>query len=240
MSEATRSGAPRREGPPAARAEPDPAAEGRGPMRLAFTTLRRAPNLRRLSRRRRRVRLAKFVLPTVALALLTALAAWPQLAGEGGAARLDFRAITDVVHGDTVYGARYRGVDRENRPYTVTAEVARRVTPDRINLREPQGDLQLGPGSSVILEARRGVFRQAEHALDLSRDVTLYRNDGTTVMTESAAIDLRRGAAAGSAPVQATGPFGTLTAQGGFTLLDKGADIQFFGPARVVLSGATN
>ena len=69
--------------------------------------------------------------------------------------------------------------------------------------------------------------------------MTLYRDDGTTLITGSAAIDLRRGAAAGSAPVHATGPFGTLSAEGGFTLLDKGADILFVGPARLVLSGAT-
>ena len=224
---------------PRLRAETAAPAAAPGPDRgFAVLRLHGPPSLRRLSRRRRTVRLAKLVLPAVALALLSALVLWPQLSGQDTAARLDV-AAAQVVPGDTVYGARYHGIDRQDRPYTVTAARARRAGPDRINLRAPQGSLRLKAGDTVTLEARRGVYRQAEHALDLSRDVTLYRDDGTTLITASAAIDLRRGAAAGAAPVHATGPFGVLSAQGGFTLLDKGADIQFAGPARLVLNGAT-
>ena len=55
-----------------------------------------------------------------------------------------------------------------------------------------------------------------QHAsqLDLSHDVVLYRDDGTTLRTESASIDLKNGAAANAEPVHAEGPFGTLDAQG--------------------------
>ena len=51
--------------------------------------------------------------------------------------------------------------------------------------------------------------------------------------TSSAAIDLKNGAAAGAEPVHAEGPFGTLDAQG-FTVTDKGAAMQFAGPAHLV------
>lgn len=211
----------------------------RRPIGVAFTRLRRAPNPRWLARRRRTIRLAKFVLPSLALVLLTALALWPQIAGDHVAARLDFRTMAQVAQGDTVFGARYHGMDQQNRPYTVTAAVAQRIGPDRVNLRAPQGELLMHAGGAIILEAQRGVYWRAARALDLSRDVTLSRDDGTTLITASAAIDLKRGAAAGAAPVDATGPFGTLHAHGGFTLLDKGADIEFIGPARLVLSGVT-
>jgi hypothetical protein len=50
---------------------------------------------------------------------------------------------------------------------------------------------------------------------------------------------MKNGAAAGADPVHAEGPFGTLEARGGFTLLDKGATIQFAGPAHLVLNGAS-
>ena len=43
-------------------------------------------------------------------------------------------------------------------------------------------------------------------------------------------------AAAGSEPTHAEGPFGTLDAQG-FTITDKGAAVQFIGPAHLVLNG---
>ena len=78
---------------------------------------------------------------------------------------------------------------------------------------------------------------QQDNALDLSGDVMLYRDDGTTLYTESAAIDLKQGAAAGSEPVHAEGPFGRLDAKG-FALTDKGEEIQFAGPAQLLLNGS--
>ena len=73
---------------------------------------------------------------------------------------------------------------------------------------------------------------------DLSHDVTLYRDDGTTLLTQSAAVDLHAGAAAGSDTVHAEGPFGRLDAHG-FTVTDKGDEIQFNGPATLVMNGHT-
>jgi lipopolysaccharide export system protein LptC len=89
-----------------------------------------------------------------------------------------------------------------------------------------------------MLQSKQGVYMQHAQQLDLSHEVTLYRDDGTTMVTASASIDMKNGAAAGSEPVHAEGPFGTLDAQGGFTLVDKGTAVQFLGPAHLVLSGA--
>ena len=77
---------------------------------------------------------------------------------------------------------------------------------------------------------------QHANQLDLVKDVTLYRDDGTTMHTESASIDMKVGAAGGSEPVHVEGPFGVLDAQG-FTVMEKGAAIDFPGPAHVVMNG---
>jgi lipopolysaccharide export system protein LptC len=87
-----------------------------------------------------------------------------------------------------------------------------------------------------MIQARRGVYEQKASRLDLSGEVTLYRDDGTVLTTESATIDMRANAAAGHEMVHAEGPFGVLDAQG-FTVLDRGAVVQFTGPARLVLNG---
>jgi len=87
------------------------------------------------------------------------------------------------------------------------------------------------------VEARNGVFMQKANQVDLSKDVLLYRNDGMTLRTDSIAVDLKAGAAAGQEPVHVEGPLGQLDAQG-FVLMDKGAVIQFTGPARMVVNGA--
>ena len=66
--------------------------------------------------------------------------------------------------------------------------------------------------------------------------MVLYRDDGTVMRTQSAAVDVRQGAATSDEMTHAEGPFGVLDAQG-FTLMDKGASIQFHGPAKLVLNG---
>jgi lipopolysaccharide export system protein LptC len=204
----------------------------------AVTRLRRPPTPAGLARRRFMIMLAKLSLPTAALTLLTTMALWPELRRTAADARLNLGRAANDIAGDTVFDARYHGVDEHGRPYTVTAETAVRVDPNRIDLTNPKGDTTLENGTWLMLQAEAGVYRQRDNALDLSRKVTLYRDDGTTLITASAAVDIKQGAAAGSEPVHAEGPFGVLDADGGFTLTDKGEQIQFAGPAHLVLNGA--
>ena len=191
-----------------------------------------------LARRRLLIQAAKLALPAVALALLASLAVWPELQREVGNARATAKAMGQI-QGATVTGARYRSVDERGRPYTLTAATARQIGPNQVDLTDPKGDMTFQNGTWVMLQARQGVYRQHDNALDLSRDVTLYRDDGTTMLTASAALDLKSGAAAGSQPVHAEGPFGRLDAAGGFTATDKGEQIFFAGPAHLLLNGAT-
>ncbi len=177
-------------------------------------------------------------LPAFALVLLASLAIWPELQREVRRARAAAQALSQF-QGATVIGARYRSIDERGRPYTVTAATARQSGGDRVDLTEPKGDITLENGTWLMLQARQGVYRRHDNALDLSQDVTLYRDDGTAMVTASAALDLKNGAAAGSEPVHADGPFGRLDAAGGFTATDKGEQILFAGPARLLLNGAT-
>ena len=199
---------------------------------------RRPPSRRDLVRRQLAIRLTKFLLPALALALLSSIALWPEFNRATEEARAAFRRVSAEVQGGELIDARYHGIDDKGRPYTVTAATAQQDGPDRVNLTMPKGDITLQNGTWLMLHSKDGVYTQRLNELDLSHDVTLYRDDGTTMVTASAAIDLKAGAAAGSQAVHAEGPFGTLDAQG-FTLLDKGANIQFSGPAHLVLNGAT-
>ena len=198
---------------------------------------RQAASPRVLARRRLMIQAAKLALPAVALALLASLAVWPELQREVGRARAAADAIGQI-QAATVTGAVYHSIDERGRPYTLTAATARQISPNQVDLTDPKGDMTLQNGTWVMLQARNGVYRQHDNALDLSRDVTLYRDDGTTMVTASAALDLKSGAAAGSQPVHADGPFGRLDAAGGFAATDKGEQIFFAGPAHLLLNGA--
>jgi lipopolysaccharide export system protein LptC len=139
------------------------------------------------------------------------------------------------VNGAQVTDAQYRGVDERGRPYTVTASTAVQVGPEKVNLTDPKGDITQENGTWLMLQSKQGVYIQHANQLDLFHDVVLYRDDGAMLRTETASIDLKNGAAANAEPVKAEGPFGTLDAQG-FTITEKGAAIQFAGPARLVMN----
>jgi lipopolysaccharide export system protein LptC len=182
------------------------------------------------------ITLTKWLLPAAALALLATIAAWPELERVRESTRVAFERTP--AGSATLTDARYHGIDDKGRPYTVTAATAVQDGPDRINLTMPKADVTMTDGTWLMVQSKRGVYLQHSNQLDLSRDVTLYRDDGTTMTTASASIDLKAGAAASSEPTHAEGPFGILDAQG-FTVTDKGTAIQFAGPAHLVLNGAS-
>lgn len=198
--------------------------------------IRPAPDASRIARRRAMVTLTKWLLPIGALLLLASVALWPEIARVKDQGRIAFRRAFSVEpDSGRMKEPRYRGVDERGRPYTITADSALQSGPLRIDLVEPKGDLVPENGSWIMVEAHEGVYIQRAGQLDLSHDVVLYRDDGTVMRTQSAAVDVKQGAAAGDDMTHAEGPFGVLDAQG-FTLTDKGAAIQFHGPARLVLN----
>jgi lipopolysaccharide export system protein LptC len=188
-----------------------------------------------LARRRRAVATAKRALPLAALALLAAIGLWPEFSRDVDRQRLSLQQAGAAAESGQMIDATYHSVDDRGRPYTVTATHAREATPGRIQLTDPAADLTQSNGGWLMGRAKRGLYDQHDGDLDVWGDVQLYRDDGTTLITSSANIDLRAGAAAGSEQVHAEGPFGTLDAQG-FASTDRGAIIQFTGPGRLVLN----
>jgi lipopolysaccharide export system protein LptC len=190
-----------------------------------------------LARRRLLVTWAKLLLPVVALALLSTIALWPELERQTDEARIAIKHLRSVEGNGRLVDVRYQSVDEKGRPYTVTATSASQAGPQRVHLSAPQGDVSLQNGSWLLLQAKQGVYIQHAGQLDLAGNVTLYRDDGTTLRSASASVDLKHGAAASSDTVSAEGPFGTLDATG-FTLVDKGGMVQFAGPARLILNNS--
>lgn len=219
---------------------PAPRGPRQSPRTIGDRALARAlPTSDQMARRRLIVRLTKWVLPAAALALLASIALWPEFDRARDQERVTIKQLSQAqVDGASLTNAHYRGVDDKGRPYTLTADTATQNGPDRIDLSAPKGDSQTQNGSWMMVQSRQGVFIQRQNLLDLSSDVVIYRDDGTTLHTQSATVDFKAGAAAGAEATHAEGPFGTLDAQG-FAVLDKGAVIQFPGPGTLVLNAAT-
>lgn len=193
---------------------------------------------RHLARRGLAVRVAKYGLPVVALALLSSIALWPEISRTIERGRVTWHRLAMIdASGGEMRLPRYRGFDDQNQPYMVSAQSAVQIDQNRYKLRAPRGDVTTRSGAWLQVQSRRGVYAQHENQLDLSQDVMLYKQDGTIMNTASATIDMKQGVATSSVYTHAEGPFGTLDAEG-FTLVDKGGIVQFHGPAKLVLNGA--
>ncbi|MBU6420110.1 MAG: LPS export ABC transporter periplasmic protein LptC [Proteobacteria bacterium] len=192
-----------------------------------------------LAKRSLRVTLLKRALPAAALLVLAALALAPSWQAGPDANRVTYHVSQSTgTVASRMQNATYHGRDQQGQPYTVTAVSAVQKNQDNVALTAPEGDITLKSGAWVMLKSATGNYHQKHDTLDLNGGVTLYRNDGTIVTTQKTAIDLRQGSASGTNPVQATGPFGTLSAQNGFDLTGRGSEITFHGPATLTLSEA--
>lgn len=209
---------------------------GRPEGRLLGGAVRRPPSSSAITRRRWVVGFGKRLLPVAGLALLALIALWPEIVRQTENARVLYRRGLGMPESGTLTDARYRGEDESGRPYTLTAATARQAGPERIDLTAPVGDVALSGGGWAQVQAQSGVYMQKAQILDLSGEVTLYRDDGTVVTTDAATMDLKEGVVASGARTHVEGPFGTLDAQG-FTITERGQVAQFAGPGRLVLNG---
>jgi len=202
----------------------------------AIRNSRAIPGAADLARRRQLLRWAKWVLPGCALLLLVSIAAWPEIDHLINANRtaLTQEARLHIQSGNMT-GATYRGLDAHQRPYMITTDTALQVDAERINLSNPVADTFLSGSGWVMVTGDQGVYMQHAQTLELTGNVTLYRNDGIIMHGPTADIDLKRGIVASDDWVHSEGPFGVLDAQGYFLGQHEGI-AQFRGPGRLILN----
>lgn len=223
---------------------PDLAATRKKPPRPPRSgASRMAPLQRSVNfRRSRRVTILRLLLPAIAAALLMLAAAWPQLRSDDSQFRIEFPAV-GPEGGDKpqVLNPRLLGVDGEERPFQITADVGARLTGGEglevYQLDKPKADIVLEDGSWVALTATDGVYDRDEQTLYLTGRVNLFHDSGYEFNTEAARIDLTGRSAEGDKAVFGQGPFGTLEAEG-FRVENNGEVIVFSGKATMVIRGA--
>ncbi len=187
-----------------------------------------------------RVAILKRVLPAIGVSLLLLIAMWPRLVPLWERMRLSFPPI-DLRDAQELrmVNPRYSGIDREGRPFVVTAASGRQI-PDRqdlMSLQAPVAEIKLRSGAKVWARAVTGVYQSQASMLDLFGDVTVTHQDGTRFLTQTARVNVAQNAAEGSDPVSGNGPAGEIKAQG-FRIIDKGETIIFTGNAAMVLNAA--
>jgi lipopolysaccharide export system protein LptC len=183
------------------------------------------------------VALMKFLLPAVAVGLLMLVIAWPRLQPTVDRIRLGIPKVDLSEASDLrMINAHYSGVDKQNRPFTITAEVARQISgkDDLLALEAPKADMTLQSGAWLAVTAETGTYQSRAQKLDLFGDVELFHDKGYEFRTDIAHVDMAAGTAEGDQPVEGQGVFGHITAEG-FRLLDRGQTVVFTGKSHLVL-----
>lgn len=191
----------------------------------------------RMIRRSRIIAVMKYGLPSIAAVMILAVVIWPQLQPRVDRFRMGLSALQEGGGDEpTAVNARYEGVDRNGRPFLVTADevVNLRADSDKVELRAPHADLTLKKEGWLSLTAARGIYNKKAEILDLSEDVTLFEDGGHQFTTSMATIDLANGNASGTEPVEGHGPFGDMHAEG-FRVIDEGLTVYLDGHARMTI-----
>ena len=165
-------------------------------------------------RHSRRVRLAKFVIPLLAL-----------LAGGFFAAKTFFRAEVPVdvsAAGVSLSDGRVvmanpklDGMTGDKRPYKMQAERAfQEVKKDGlVELEKITATLPFGKETTADLTAGAGIFDHSKNLLDLSHSVLLKTSDGMVARLTSAAIDIGHNTLVSNEPVDITAKGSHITAE---------------------------
>ena len=183
----------------------------------------------------------KLILPLLAAGLLASLFTWPQIRQTAESFRLNFTAMP-VVDAESMEmeKPRFTGFDKENRPYTITADTANQLSREssEIAMERPQADMTLTDGVWLAAQSDYGVYDRSGERLDLVGGVDLFHDRGYEIRTESATIDLGAGTVSGDDSVVGQGPFGDMHAEG-FRIRDQGRNIRLLGSSRLEIRPRT-
>lgn len=184
------------------------------------------------------VGIMRVLLPTVATALIVIVALWPQFSDQQHRFSITPAKIgQEEARNLTMVNGTFTGVDEKRRPYTLTSDSVRlaSIKSTEVRLKGPKADLLLENGSWVAVTAEQGVYHKDTKKLTLSGSVNLFHDSGYEFRTEGAAVNLMKGSARGTEPIQGQGPFGKVQAQG-FIIHNRGERVKFTGRTTLVLN----
>lgn len=180
----------------------------------------------------RRVFIFKRSLPIFAFLLAGVMIVWPQLSEQKD--KFTARQMPDnKVEKASVdmTAVRFFSKDDKNRPLTLVAKSVLETNPKKkiITLNEPSAEYVMENKTVLMSSSAYGLAFQKEEYLYFEDDVDTKTNDGWTAKSSKVMYDYQKGILESVAPVRIAGPDGTLTANKGFYIIDKGQNMTFKG-----------
>lgn len=198
----------------------------------ALARKRHFPTKEELLQRRNRLKFFKWALPSFAGFLLISITAWPEISH---LIHQNNRILEEMrrLHFETghIEHAVYRNNDDNGNPYVITAQIAHQVTPNRVNMVNPEADILLNQKTWFHVRADTGTYFQRQKNMFLKGHVVFYRQDGLLLNSPTAEMDLSKAIIASSDWVHSEGPLGIENAEGMF-FDEKNNILQFLGVGR--------
>lgn len=189
-----------------------------------------------IARYSRNVLFTKFGLLGAAVAVVLVMVITSLIHSDGERFNLAFSGVqTGGISGPPqMIRPRFQGVDAQNQPYTVSAELAEQKDADHVTLTEVNADIVMKAGEWVTLSANSADVAVKENRFVLNGDVHVFMDSGYEVTTETMQVDLNNGLGSGDVALRIQGPPGILRAQG-FKALERGQRIVFTGPVHLTV-----
>jgi lipopolysaccharide export system protein LptC len=216
--------------------EPTPEAD-KAEARKRADEARLSREAERWTRRSRRVRFYRRVLPIFILLIAGSALSWTV-----------FRTVMSGVERRASQGREisldnpmFHGQDAEGRAFVVGAQGAvREPGSGRFRLIAPLLRLNLGADRVTEITAAGGTYDEAKRTVNIGPDVRI--SDGGTgfvLTTPEAVVDTRTGIVTGSKGVEAKGPSGALSARS-YAIYERGGRIVFEGDGDDKVQGVFN
>lgn len=164
-----------------------------------------------------------------------ALIIWPLVTPARKHMKLTFTTVTSDELGMTqMTNPQFQGVDSENQPYHVLADIAVQENKETVRLSKVRGKITLKNGGWVKIVSDNGLITLNSRELKLYGNVVLESHEGFVMKTESALLYLKEKKASGDVPVAVEGPTGKLFATG-FLLDGNQNTLNFTGPVKMII-----
>ena len=191
----------------------------------------------------RRVLIFKRSLPIFAFLLAGVMIVWPNLSEQKD--KFTARQLPDdAVTGSNVnmQEVRFFSKDSDNKPMSIMAKSVQEndAVKKIITLNEPFATYQMNNKTQLFSKTSYALVFQKEEYLYFSQPVTTTTNTGWQADSVNVIYDYKTGTLESESPVFVKGPDGTLDANKGFFVQNKGDLIDFYGHTNTSITSLTD
>jgi lipopolysaccharide export system protein LptC len=160
------------------------------------------------------VKVAKYVLPVIAIGLFISIFAWSNNDAMRSDKILTNSKMQDLAVNQKITKPRFAGLTQSGDAFTLEALEALpdAPQPNRIDLIKPNIEVDTTGGIGFKATAISGSVNFQDQSAQLEGVVELETTNGYTAFSDKIRIDLKSGRAISPGPVRANGPAGSITA----------------------------